>query len=268
MSKRIGLLYFSPTGTTKKICQAVALGMGAGDAKVMDITCPGSREEMTSRPEPFMAGVDHVIVGAPVYFGKLPAPVRECLGAIKGIGKQASALVVYGNRDYGAALRQMAEILLKNGFHLFAAGAFIGQHSYSDIVPVAIGRPDTADIENAFRLGRNSARAARRLSITDIPSQADFFSRSKRSRPLKPVFISERCIQCGICADRCPMGILTPGTGAYLSRAAQILCIGCMACVFHCEQKARKATTNLPMKLATKYILRKAAKERKEPLVI
>lgn len=268
MSKRIGLLYFSPTGTTKKICQAVALGMGAGDAKVMDITRPACREEMTSRPEPFMAGVDHVIVGAPVYFGKLPAPVRECLASIKGIGKGASALVVYGNRDYGAALGQMAEILLKNGFNLFAAGAFIGQHSYSDIVPVAIGRPDSADIENAFRMGRNSASAARRLSLTDIPVQADFFSRSKRNRPLKPVFISERCIQCGICADRCPMGILAPGSGAYLSREVQAFCIGCMACVSHCEQKARRATTNVPMKIVTKYILGKAAKDRKEPLVI
>jgi Pyruvate/2-oxoacid:ferredoxin oxidoreductase delta subunit/flavodoxin len=268
MSKRIGLLYFSPTAATKMICRAVALGMGAKDPKVMDMTRPGSREEMTSRPEPFMADVDHVIVGAPVYFGKLPDPVRECLGSIKGKGKGSTALVVYGNRDYGTALRQLAGILMQNGFNVHAAGAFIGRHSYSDIVPVAMGRPDKSDMEKACALGMNSAGVSRSLALEGIPFQADYFSKSDRDRPLKPAFISKRCIQCGICADRCPMGILAPDTGTYRSRAAKALCIGCMACVSHCPQKARAARANVPMKLAMKYILRKAAKERKEPLVV
>jgi Pyruvate/2-oxoacid:ferredoxin oxidoreductase delta subunit len=268
MAKRIGLLYFSPTATTKMICQAVALGMGEKEPKSMDMASAGSREEITSRPEPFMAGLDHVIVGAPVYFGKLPAPARECLASIKGKGKGATALVVYGNRDYGTALRQLAGILMQNGFNVHAAGAFIGQHSYSAIVPVAMGRPDKSDLEKACSLGVNSASVSKCLALEDIPFQSDFFSRSGRDMPLKPTFISKRCIQCGICADRCPMGILAPDTGAYLSRAAEALCIGCLACVLHCPQKARVAKAHVPMKLAMKYILRKAARERREPLVV
>ena len=268
MSKRIGLLYFSPTDTTRKICRAVALGMGAKDAKVMDMTRPDFRDETASRPGTVMADVDHLIVGAPVYFGKLPTQVRACLRNIEGNGKGATAIVVYGNRDYGIALRQMAEILLQNGFTMHAAAAFIGQHSYSDIVPVAMGRPDRSDLEKASALGMNSASVSKCLSLEDIPVQADFFSRSNRNMPLKPSFISERCIQCGVCAERCPMGILAPGSGAYPSRAAEALCIGCMACVFYCPQKARKAGANIPMTLATKFILRKAAKERQEPLVV
>jgi ferredoxin len=268
MTKQIRLLCFSPTDTTKKICQAVASGMGTENPRVLDLTRPNSREQLTSRPEAFMAGVDHVIVGAPVYFGKLPAPVRECLAAIQGKGKGASALVVYGNRDYGRSLRQLAGILMQNGFNVHAAGAFIGRHSYSDIVPVAMGRPDKSDLEKARALGKNSASASKRLALEEIPFQADFFSKSNRDMPLKPAFISKRCIQCGICADRCPMGILAPDTGTYLNRAAEALCIGCMACVFHCPQKARQARANVPMKLAMKYILRKAAKERQEPLVV
>ena len=215
-----------------------------------------------------MAGVDHVIVGAPVYFGKLPAPVRECLAAIRGKGKGATALVVYGNRDYGSALRQLAGILMQNGFNVHAAGAFIGQHSYAAIVPVAMGRPDKADLEKACALGRDSAMVSRCLALEDIPLQSDFYSRSNRDMPLKPTFISKRCLQCGICAARCPMGILAPESGAYRNRAAEALCIGCLACVFHCPQEARVAKANMPMKLIMKVILRKAAKERKEPLVV
>jgi len=268
MNKRIGLLYFSPTATTKMICRAVASGMGAADPKVMDMTRPGSREDMTSRPESFMADLDHVIVGAPVYFGRLPAPARECLASIKGKGKGASALVVYGNRDHGSALRQMAGILMQNGFNVHSAGAFIGQHSYSAIVPVAMGRPDKADLEKASAWGMNSAGVSKSLALEDIPIQADFFSKSGKGRPLKPAFIAKRCVECGICADRCPMRILAPDTGTCPSRAAEALCIGCMACVFHCRQKARVVRASAPMALVIKYILRKAAKERREPLIV
>jgi hypothetical protein len=41
-----------------------------------------------------------------------------------------------------------------------------------------------------------------------------------------------------------------------------------MACVFNCDQKARIAKASIIMKLAMKYILRKAAVERQEPLMI
>ena len=64
------------------------------------------------------------------------------------------------------------------------------------------------------------------------------------------------------------LGILAPDSGACRSRAAEALCIGCLACAFHCPQEARVAKANVPMKLIMKYILRKAAKERKEPLVV
>ena len=244
------------------------MGMGARDPKIMDMTRPDLRQAIAAEPDKVMADIDHVIVGAPVYFGKLPAQAADCIESIKGNGKGATAIVVYGNRDYGVALRRLVELLLKNNFTVMAAGAFIGQHSYSDIIPVAMGRPDKADLEKACTLGSSSSNAPRGLALEDIPLQVDFFSRSDKSKPLKPAFISELCVQCGICADGCPLGILSPDTGSYLSRAAEDRCIGCMACAFHCPQKARIAEANAIMKLVMKYILRKAAKERIEPLML
>jgi Pyruvate/2-oxoacid:ferredoxin oxidoreductase delta subunit len=149
-----------------------------------------------------------------------------------------------------------------------AAGAFIGQHSYSDIVPVAMGRPDKSDMEKACDLGTRSSCVSRSLPLEDIPMQIDYFSRSDKYMPLKPALISESCIQCGICAECCPMGILSPDTGFYLSGATEDRCIGCMACVFSCTKNARIVKANVVMKLALKYILRKASIERKEPFVI
>jgi ferredoxin len=268
MTKRIGVLYFSPTDTTKKICTAVALGMGEKDPQTLNMTLPDIRANIAADPNTATANIDHLIIGAPVYFGKLPVPFIECLRFITGNGKECSAIVVYGNRDYGIALYQMVEILSNNGFGVIAAGAFIGQHSYSDVVPVAIGRPDKSDLEKAYSFGESSLNASKYLSLKDIPMQTDMISKSDVYMPLRPVFISKLCVQCGICADHCPMGILSADTGMYLSRQAKKQCLGCMACVLNCVNKARVAKPNVILKLAMKVILKRASIDRQEPVTI
>ena len=226
MTKHIGVLYFSPTNTTKVICHAVALGMEEKDPQEINLTLPDIRSKIIADPNSFTADIDHLIVGAPVYFGKLPAQFTECLSLIKSKGKACTAIVVYGNRDYGISLYRMVEILSNNGFKIVAAGAFIGQHSYSDVVPVAIGRPDKLDIQKAYQFGAESLCVSKYLSVDNIPTQTDIFTRSDAYMPLKPVFISKLCTQCGICADHCPEGILSLDTGTYLNRAAKKQCIG------------------------------------------
>ena len=147
IKERIGVLYFSPTNTTKKICKAIASGMGAKDPVDLNITNPDFRTKLASNSNVILENIDHIIIGAPVYSGKLPIQVTECLLSLSGNGKKCTAVVVYGNRDYGFALYNMVSILSSNNFNVLAAGAFIGQHTYSDIVPVAIGRPDKSDLE-------------------------------------------------------------------------------------------------------------------------
>jgi len=268
MTKRIGILYFSPTNTTKKICRAVALGMGAKDPQTLDMTFPDIRAEIIANPNTVTANIDHLIVGAPVYSGKLPLQAMECIRAIGGNGKECSAIVVYGNRNYGIALYRMVEILSENGFGVTAAGAFIGQHSYSDIVPVAMGRPDESDIEKARKLGESSLSATEYLSLKDVPIQIDNISKSDKYSALKPAYIAKLCVQCGKCVENCPIGLLSPDTGMYLSEAAKNQCIGCMACVSSCMQKARVAEANPIVRMVMKKKFRQASRERKEPLTI
>jgi ferredoxin/flavodoxin len=268
MTKQIGILYFSPTGTTKKVCKAIAMGMGTKDFQVFDMTNPKTRASIIDNSKTVFENIDHLIVGAPVYAGKLPIQVLECLGAINGNGKESSAIVVYGNRDYGIALHSMVKLLCEHGFNVTAAGAFIGQHSYSDIVPVAIGRPDGSDLEKARQLGIKSLSTDICLSPGNIPVQLDKSSKSEKYPSIKPLYIEAKCIQCGKCAKKCPVGLLSSDTGMYINRQAKKKCIGCMACVNACTEKARVAKVNLFIKLVMKLILGKASKERKEPLTI
>ena len=116
ITESIGILYFSPTNTTKKICTAIALGMGAKDPKDLNITIPDFRAKLTSNPNAILDNIDHLIIGAPVYSGKLPIQVIDCLKSISGNEKKCTAVVVYGNRDYGIALYRMVEILSNNNY--------------------------------------------------------------------------------------------------------------------------------------------------------
>ena len=209
MKKRIGVVYFSPTNTTKKICKAIALGMKAEAPVDLNITKPDFRAKLISNPNKIVDNIDHLIFGAPVYTGKLPIQVIDCLKAISGKGKECTTVVVYGNRDYGIALYHMVEILTSNGFNVISAGAFIGQHSYSDIIPVAMGRPDKTDLGKAYDLGVKSLTVSKYLSLQDIPVQKDIFSKSKSYNPLNPVFKSKECTQCGACSEHCPVNIIS-----------------------------------------------------------
>jgi len=268
LSKRIGVLYFSPTKTTENICKAIALGMGVKNPIDLNITVPYFRAILTTDSTKFLDNIDHLIIGSPVYSGKLPVQVKECLSSINGNGKKCTAIVVYGNRDYGMALYHMVEILIENNFNILAAGTFIGQHSYSDITPVAVGRPDKTDLEKAYSFGSESNNASTYLSREDIPFQRDMISMSRNYKQINPVFKSEKCIQCSICSKRCPVDIISPETGDWLNRNSKKKCIGCMACVSVCKNKARFMRANYGMSLILKNILKKATVQRQEPITI
>ena len=242
--------------------------MGSEDPIVLDMTIPDTRVNIIANSSTVTKDIDHFIVGAPVYAGKLPLQTIDYLRAFSGTGKECTAIVVYGNRDYGIALYNMVEMLSQNGFTVVAAGAFIGQHSYSDIVPVALGRPDKSDIDKARKFGAKILSASNHLSLKDIPVQLDKASKSDKYPSLKPSYNEKQCVQCGKCAKACPIGILFPETGRYISQVEKKQCIGCMACVRICKQKARIAKANLIVKMVMNSILRQASKERKEPIII
>ena len=267
-TKRIGILYFSPTNTTKKICKAIALGMGENEPVDLNITSPDFLEKLISNQESMLENIRHLLVGAPVYAGKLPVQVIECLNALNGKGKKCTIVVVYGNRDYGVALRNLAEILSKKEFKIVAAGAFIG-HSYKDIIPVAIGRPDKSDLEMAFNFGKNSLNNSEYLEVEKIPEQIDWISKSKSYfKSVSVKYISENCTKCSTCAKHCPTVIIAVETGDYISKEAKNDCIACMACVFDCKSEARILEVSYINKFILKTHLKKASIQRLEPLVI
>lgn len=191
-------LFFSPTGTSRKIAAAVAQGMtetegtateesaghnadaaqapssgqvpGAGPAAAAPEPAAGNRGETASvhgapavtaidltypagQPAPLPAGAV-AIFAVPVYGRHVAPAALERLREIRGEGTPAIVLAVYGNRSFGTAVAELASFVAERGFVPVAAGAFVGEHSYSTPeTPIAQGRPDAQDLAAATAFG-------------------------------------------------------------------------------------------------------------------
>jgi ferredoxin len=183
-----------------------------------------------------------------VIAGRVPNVLLKYLSAIDGGGALAVPIVLFGNRNYDDALIELRDILERGGLHTVAAAAFVGEHSFSDIL--AKGRPDTDDLTLAARFGGDTAEAARR--ITDVtglrpirvngtpePYRGYFQPRDRAGNPVdirkvKPL-TNDRCTNCLICANACPMGSISFDN----VREFTGICIKCGACIKKCPVGAK-----------------------------
>ncbi|WP_409349697.1 pseudouridine synthase [Clostridium caseinilyticum] len=147
MNKRINIMYFSATDTTKKVVYGIAEKLSE-DFKVkekinsIDFTLPKVREKVMD-----FSKEDIVVVGVPVYAGRVPNVLLKYLKTIISNDALAIAVVVYGNRNYDDALIELKDILELDGFKVVAGTAFIGEHSFSNTL--AKNRPDEKDMDTS-----------------------------------------------------------------------------------------------------------------------
>ena len=255
------LVYFSPTGTTKAVVEGIGRGINHDNVELLDITRPDARKQPLQTSENEL-----LIIGVPVYMGRVPALLTQWLHAIKARDTPAVCVVVYGNRVYDDALLELSDILKQRGCNPIAGAAYIGEHSFSNSeTPTAQGRPDERDLKHAELFGQKIREKLRSVPSTGQVSGVTIPGcRPYRGDPTLWVVdfieVSDECAQCGICAEGCPVGAIDLENSRVINAEK---CITCCACIRHCPKHARTMKPGLVMDAALR--LSTLYKERKEP---
>lgn len=245
--KKITAAWFSPTGNTRKIVQAVA-GSAAerlgAPLETIDFTLPAAREnEITSGKHELL------VIGLPVYAGRIPNKILPFVHEkVKGDLAFALPVVTFGNRSFGDALSELTLELMMGGFRIAGAGAFVAEHC---MVPeLGTGRPNEKDLRGAKTLGRHTADRLSEISKNkdlgfptvdgEMPPGPYYTPLKEDGTPAKflkakPVTDPERCTNCGTCAGVCPMGSIDRENVRDVKR----ICIKCQACVKSCPEGAK-----------------------------
>lgn len=242
-------VYFSPTGTTKKIVSEIAAGIRASEVNLIDCTNRRDRSNIN-----FPAYSDLYILAVPVYYGRVPEEIVPFLQTLDGGGRPVVLVAVYGNREYEDALLELYDICLTQGFVPAAAGAFVAEHSYSTPNrPIAHDRPDQDDINMACTFGEavreklDKADGPETLEKPDVPGNRPYIEpknlnmikQARQMVPFTPETDPDKCTQCGVCAETCPTNAIDPDD---LSVTDRWNCLICFACVKGCPEEARQMT--------------------------
>ena len=253
---------FSPTGTTQKIVQEMARAMNPEHMEVFEIANPKVRIKPLKT-----SNQDLLVVAVPVYAGRVPAVLEEWLGMLEADRTPTVCMVTYGNREFDDALLELKDCVIKAGGVPIAGAAFIGEHSFSsDTIPIAVKRPDAADIEQANTFGIKINELIASISSVDdvkdlaVPGNSPYKERSVMPRQ-DFIEVGHTCNLCGLCAELCPVEAIDE-TNCTLTDMDK--CIYCCACIKVCPEQARTMQESKIKDIALR--LRDMCKERKDPV--
>lgn len=231
------LIYFSPTHTTRKIIEGIVQGVQVAMVEHVDLTLPDAKKQKLAEMHDELA-----IIGSPVYSGRLPAVAVSRFRKLKGNGAPAVIVVVYGNRAYEDALLELRDIAIEAGFRPIAAGAFIGEHSYSgNETPIAVGRPDAEDLGIAVAFGKKirekmgNIRALDQTGSLRVPGNFPY-KELRMLSDISPATHELLCTRCKMCPLFCPTAAINSDDPSLTDKS---LCIRCCACVKSCATGAK-----------------------------
>lgn len=238
-------IVFSPTGGTEKVVHIIsrqwsnnAVRIDLSDSQIDFTKCEIDKEDM-------------VLIAMPSFGGRAPAVAIGRLKQIAGNGAKCTLVCVYGNRAYEDTLVEMEDAAKECGFKVIAAIAAVAEHS---IIPqYAANRPDASDeAQLADFAGRILPKDE---VVASIPGNRPY--KKGGGAGLVPK-VTKDCVQCGLCAGKCPVQAIAPATFAADSK----ICISCMRCVRQCPHGARKVSG--VMVSAVAMAIKKACSVRKE----
>lgn len=220
-------VFFSPTGKTEKVVKHI--GENFYNTENIDLSKPDLSNYA-------MSADDFCVVGVPSFGGRVPETAAARLQKITGKYTPAFLVVTYGGRAYEDTLKELKDILEKQGLICIGAATMVAEHSI--IHQIEAGRPNNEDYTELDQfVPKIKERLQGEISSIEVPGNTPY----KQYNPLPmEISASENCIKCGFCARNCPVGAI-PLENPQLTDDEK--CISCMRCVTLCPLNARNGNS-------------------------
>ena len=198
-------VFFSPSGTTRTVVNEIASQFVNFPTEEIDLTRYENRQRKYCFTE-----TDLVIIGAPAYAGRVPAPMVEALSRFIGLTTPVVVVATYGNKALDDTLMELCKVMIQREFIPVAAGVFPCQHTF--LPELAQGRPDEKDMEIIHKFGKE-LRDRLRIAVAYAMKPLTIPGSYPYKKPPMGIFpfqveTSEYCIHCMLCADVCPMQVI------------------------------------------------------------
>ena len=227
-------IFFSPTGGTKKVADALSAPFQGNVTKVDLIKNPRQIQTIS------FTGRDVCLVAVPAYGGRVPGTVVEQLRQVKGNGAKAILTAVFGNRHIDDTLRELSDTLKAAGFVCVAGVEAVAEHSL--VHRFGAGRPDAQDIRELTGFEEKILAALKKGDWErELSLPGNYPYKSYNGVAIKPE-VTKDCISCGVCAGECPANAIPEENPGSTDRER---CISCMHCVSICPRHARKISEKL-----------------------
>lgn len=222
-------LYFSPTGSTKKVVELLA-GVWDAEKQAIDFSC--TNKDYTTCT---FARDELCFIGVPSFGGRVPAVALSHLQQMRAEGTPAVLVATYGNRDYDDTLLELKNAATQSGFQVIAAIAAVTEHSMMH--QFGAGRPNTSDQQELLGFAEKIKQTIESgVALPEIAVKGNTPYREYGGLPFQPS-ADKNCNKCGICAKGCPTGAIPAEDPSDTHKGS---CITCMRCVALCPQHARK----------------------------
>ena len=155
------VLYFSRTGNTKKLAQAVCKGV----KETAGVECILKSTEEVTR-EDFLAS-QGLIAGSPVYFGTMAAELKNIFDKFVGLRRQmenkaGAAFATSGDRSGGKETTLLSIIQAMLIYGMIIAGDPMNATGHYGVS--CTGAPDKETEDNARKLGKRVAELVIKIS--------------------------------------------------------------------------------------------------------
>ncbi|NVM56177.1 MAG: 4Fe-4S binding protein [Candidatus Helarchaeota archaeon] len=268
MALRSVIFYFSQSGNTKKFAEKIKEGLSNGEHTCELIRFKKLKDDIKLIKNFNFSKYNLIGFGIPVYYFKPPFHILDILEALPSLQGKNGFLFCTSGGNPGATLHKMNVITDKKGLKIIDSNdQFIGldKHQlYRDFdftLPSSIGHPTEEELEKAREFG---IQLIKKALNSNTPEKTDFWTKESDFAKMtsfeglneqfpKIKLNEDKCIQCGKCAETCPVdAIILDPYPRWIKD-----CDRCYICEMWCPEQAIECDWNWQVEVMNSLMRKK-----------